>query len=332
MFLHIVLNSLLVFLVVAFFIECILWLFKIRNARTRALLRALAFFKIPVDVIAFTVFDSDILINLNPFSCQVFFADVIKSLTSDAVAADLSPGEHLIIPQYIAMHIPPLWLHGFMITVLTISGAGLVCKSIQFLRSFRYVNAILQESILCERVVGNRDLTVALQKLNVAVRLSNRIEIPCAIRLRTILMPASLATELSQQEFEAVIAHELEHLRWQDPIWKWFYMAVASLLWWIPTKWWLKRLELDQECASDAAVLRYSIDRHALADAVLWILAKKVQQDKQLAMTCRLIASTGGRIKRFSTLFDEGVHTEMQWGDIAAIGVALAVFMSFWAC
>lgn len=55
--------------------------------------------------------------------------------------------------------------------------------------------------------------------------------------------------------FEAVVAHELERIRWKDPYIKICSALFASLLWWIPLKGWLNKIEMDQEEASDRGCL-----------------------------------------------------------------------------
>ncbi|MBA3816023.1 MAG: M48 family metalloprotease [Parachlamydiaceae bacterium] len=55
-----------------------------------------------------------------------------------------------------------------------------------------------------------------------------------------IVFPEALVNALSQQEFEAIITHEWQHLRWKDPHTKIIGSLIAHFFWWLPTLWWMK--------------------------------------------------------------------------------------------
>jgi beta-lactamase regulating signal transducer with metallopeptidase domain len=71
-----------------------------------------------------------------------------------------------------------------------------------------------------------------------------------------ILLPAGLAQHLSRAEMDAVIAHELCHLRRRDNLWAALHMLVAGLFWFHPLVWWIgNRLCEERERACDESVV-----------------------------------------------------------------------------
>jgi beta-lactamase regulating signal transducer with metallopeptidase domain len=71
-----------------------------------------------------------------------------------------------------------------------------------------------------------------------------------------VLLPVSALTGLSTQQLEAVIAHELAHVKRLDAFVNLFQMAAEALLFYHPAVWWLsKRIRAEREnCCDDVAI------------------------------------------------------------------------------
>ncbi len=71
-----------------------------------------------------------------------------------------------------------------------------------------------------------------------------------------ILLPVSALTGLTAQQLEAVIAHELAHVKRLDAFVNLFQMAAETLLFYHPAVWWLsKRIRVEREnCCDDVAI------------------------------------------------------------------------------
>lgn len=71
-----------------------------------------------------------------------------------------------------------------------------------------------------------------------------------------VLLPVSALTGLSTQQLEAVIAHELAHVKRLDAFVNLFQMAAETLLFYHPAVWWLsKRIRAEREnCCDDVAI------------------------------------------------------------------------------
>ena len=71
-----------------------------------------------------------------------------------------------------------------------------------------------------------------------------------------ILLPASALTGLAPSQLEAVIAHELAHIRRHDYLVNLFQTTVETLLFYHPASWWISRqIRAEREhCCDDVAV------------------------------------------------------------------------------
>lgn len=92
---------------------------------------------------------------------------------------------------------------------------------------------------------------------------SDRIRTPLVIGwIRPVLLvPAGLFTGLDPLALEALLAHEVAHLRRHDVLFNWMQCAVEVLLFYHPAVWWLsKRVRLERECCCDDAAVALSGD------------------------------------------------------------------------
>lgn len=89
--------------------------------------------------------------------------------------------------------------------------------------------------------------------------------------LRTALMlPVGLEQRLTHSQLEAVIAHELCHIRRRDNLTAAIHMLVEALFWFHPLVWWIgARLIDERERACDEMVLALGHDRETYAESIL---------------------------------------------------------------
>jgi beta-lactamase regulating signal transducer with metallopeptidase domain len=71
-----------------------------------------------------------------------------------------------------------------------------------------------------------------------------------------VFLPATALTGLSEEQLEAIIAHELAHIQRLDPFVNVFQVCVETLLFYHPAIWWLnKKIRAEREhCCDDVAV------------------------------------------------------------------------------
>ncbi len=76
-----------------------------------------------------------------------------------------------------------------------------------------------------------------------------------------VLLPEGLSEELSAAELDAVLAHELAHVRRRDNLWAAVARVVAGVFWFHPLVWWMERRMLaERETACDEMVLAAGAD------------------------------------------------------------------------
>jgi len=89
--------------------------------------------------------------------------------------------------------------------------------------------------------------------------------------LRPVLLwPRGISEHLADEQIEAILAHELTHLRRQDNLAAALHMAVQALFWFHPLVWWIgRRLVHERELACDDEVIRLGSEREVYAESIL---------------------------------------------------------------
>jgi bla regulator protein blaR1 len=119
-----------------------------------------------------------------------------------------------------------------------------------------------------------------------ALRSSIPLEIPATVEVRSsagllepgvvgllrhvLLLPAGIIERLTKPQPEAVLAHELCHVRRRDNLTAALHMIVEAVFWFHPFVWWIgARLVEERERACDEDVLRLGNEPQAYAEGIL---------------------------------------------------------------
>lgn len=93
-----------------------------------------------------------------------------------------------------------------------------------------------------------------------------------------LVLPNGLFERLTPAHLNAVIAHELCHLRYRDNFVAAIQMVVETVFWFHPLVWWMgKRMLEEREMACDEEVLRTGCQPSAYADAILRVCRMYVE-------------------------------------------------------
>lgn len=175
------------------------------------------------------------------------------------------------------------------------------------------------------RLVQRAAARMQIRRLPTVLMVEDRVSpmISCGPCPRLIL-PRTLWDELDDAGREAVVFHELAHLRRRDHLVAWADTFVGLLYWWHPLVWWVRgRLHAEAEHCCDAWVttLRPK-ERRVYAQTLLRTRAYLSQEPRVLpAMT---IGMTSGRAKRFARRLTMVMTNRVKPG-LSAPGVALVL-------
>ena len=85
-----------------------------------------------------------------------------------------------------------------------------------------------------------------------------------------LLWPAGISEHLQDAHLEAILAHEVQHVRRRDNLAAAMHMVVEAIFWFHPLVWWMgSRLVEERERACDEEVLRLGSQPHIYAESIL---------------------------------------------------------------
>jgi bla regulator protein blaR1 len=109
-----------------------------------------------------------------------------------------------------------------------------------------------------------------------------------------LLWPAGISERLQDAHLEAILAHELQHVRRRDNLAAATHMVVEAIFWFHPLVWWLgARLVEEREQACDEAVLQQGNVPQVYAESIL----KTCQFSVASPLAC-VSGVTGGDLKK----------------------------------
>lgn len=190
--------------------------------------------------------------------------------------------------------IPPIvWFAGIL---LILFARGLAyARFTRCVRNARRAPSGIQRMV--RRSARDIGVTPAPQVLMIAGRFSPMVSF---IGKRRLLLPTELWSQLDEPGRQAIVYHELAHLRRRDDWVRWFESVVNCLYWWHPVVWWLcRRLRDEAENCCDAWVTwLMPKGRRAYAEALL--TTSRYVGSSSTALPVVGIGATSVRAKRFA--------------------------------
>jgi beta-lactamase regulating signal transducer with metallopeptidase domain len=212
----------------------------------------------------------------------------------------------------------PFWLLGVCILTIRTFGAWWVARQLTRTGVMDVPGPISRSFMEMKRRFGVHG--------EVIIRQSTRAEVPAVIGYfrPVLLLPVSALSGMSPQQLEAVIAHELAHIRRHDYLVNVFQQFAEILLFFHPAVWWVSgQIRKEREnCCDDLAVLACG-DVLSYASALL-NLEEQRGRAPQLA-----VAATGGslvgRVRRLlgKSEWQPGTRTVMVPLVLASISLAV---------
>jgi beta-lactamase regulating signal transducer with metallopeptidase domain len=209
--------------------------------------------------------------------------------------------------------VPWLWCIGVMVMLVRLIGGWWVVRSLDHQAYSPLPAQWVQRADSLRRALGIRR--------EVAIRLLHDAGLPCSARAwRPIVwLPISMLTQLYADQIEALIAHELAHIRRLDWIWNGLQCAVEALLFYHPGMWWLsRRIREERENACDDLAVAVCGDAIVLAEALATL-----ERHRMPRHVLALSATGGALMHRVTRLLSPDQPTRLRW--VVPVGVMAIV-------
>src|SRR6266513_498749 len=190
------------------------------------------------------------------------FSQPAMTVISRATPSTISPSVTHLLPGLLAA----AWLCGFLVVLsvwcLRWRGISVAIREAVPLREGREVEALRR----LERMGGMR---TRIEMLLSRASLEPGI---FGIARPVLVWPERISERLEDVHLEAILAHEVWHVRRRDNLAAAIHMVVEAIFWFHPLVWWLgAQLVEERERACDEAVLELGSERHIYAESILMV-------------------------------------------------------------
>jgi bla regulator protein blaR1 len=139
-----------------------------------------------------------------------------------------------------------------------------------------------------------------------------------------LLLPNGITDRLAPSQLNAVLAHEMYHVRRRDNLTAAIHMLVEAIFWSYPLVWWIRtRLVGERERACDEAVLQSGSDAEVYAEGILNVC--KFYAESPVA--CVSGISGSDQKKRIARIMTDRLTDDLSLGRkmlLTAVGIATA--------
>jgi len=319
---NIICNSFLSFFTASGLIALIVFLLRIRPGRISSILWMIPLYKLPFDLFYYNFMTWAYLHGIDPRVCEDgsrSLTAALKCLTnttfpfihiSSTLQLDVDHFFTFTFADILALHIPNSALYPLICAVFSLS-LYFVSKTIKSSSHEKPIGSL--------KNIPHRKLSAYCQKKGIQV-ITTKDPSPYSYGLwkHTICIPDS--TTISEKQYLAILAHEIEHCRYKDTLVRYVNTLISAFFWWIPTKWVIQKIEKMQEIGCDSSCIKYSIDPIDLATA-LYTFAKKSQPSFSCNLAQHMVS------KRVELLLCS--RSKKIYSILAVIGMIVSFFIVF---
>jgi beta-lactamase regulating signal transducer with metallopeptidase domain len=165
------------------------------------------------------------------------------------VEAPTTPSQHSA-PHRISSLLIPIWIAGVLLMLVR-----LIC-SLSGVQIHRTKAVEIDDPVVLERLTELCRRLEIRKKIQLAA--SSTLKNPGVIGVikPMVLIPVSMLTTYSTSDIEAIVAHELAHIRRHDYFINLLQMLIEALLFFSPAVWWIShRISMEREVCCDAAAM-----------------------------------------------------------------------------
>ncbi len=164
-----------------------------------------------------------------------------------------------------------------------------------------------------------------------AIAYCERISVPIVIGIMRpmILLPATLVSGLSSDQLQALVTHELSHIRRYDLLVNLLQRIVEALLFFHPAVWFVsRRVSIERENVADDAVVAAGWSAVRYADALVRMAElSSTMRSPSLAIQVAALAATGNSSSEFKRrvirLLDGSASSQIRLSGIGVLAMTL---------
>jgi beta-lactamase regulating signal transducer with metallopeptidase domain len=204
----------------------------------------------------------------------------------------------------------PIWL--------TVWAAGVLVLALRMIGGAWWIRGLRRSSArLPERwtpVVASAMKQAGLT-VPVPVRRSPRVDVPlvCGWLSPVVIVPERLLRTCPESELEALLVHELSHVRRHDVLVGWLQAGVETLLFFHPGAWWIsRRIRRERELSTDDRVVGVGVSPRTYAEALTRVAEQAATLRPARGIALTPAASDGALLHRIRRVVlpahEEPVH------------------------
>jgi beta-lactamase regulating signal transducer with metallopeptidase domain len=199
-----------------------------------------------------------------------------------------------------------VWAAGVLVLALRMIGGA------WWIRGLRRSSARLPErwTPIAASAMKQAGLTVP-----VPVRRSPRVDVPlvCGWLSPVVIVPERLLRTCPESELEALLVHELSHVRRHDVLVGWLQAGVETLLFFHPGAWWIsRRIRRERELSTDDRVVGVGVSPRTCAEALTRVAEQAATLRPARGIALTPAASDGALLHRIRRVVlpahEEPVH------------------------
>jgi len=288
--------------------------------------------------------DEDRAMQLNNASPELAMAPVLRSREIDTESAERTAAaartiDTLVDLRPLATYVTAIYVLGVAVMIFRLASG--LCGG----QRLRRLASPVDEPLLLD-VVRREAKRIGL-KAAPAIAYCQQISIPVVIGIvkPTILLPAALASGLSPDQLQAIVMHELAHIRRYDLLVNLLQRLIEALLFFHPAVWYVsRRVSIEREHAADDVVLSAGWQRVDYADALVRMAEfSSSLRNPRVANEVAALAASGVNNsdfkRRILRLLDDGDRAKLRLTPIGiamliavvALGVASPLLVETWA-
>ncbi len=267
--------------------------------------------------------------------CFTFFS-VFKIPVSPSTATNLIINHEAFLELSRLSNSINLKTEAYFPLVVSIYSVGILIQLIVLLSGYLKLKKLKSVGIIAVPTEWKAifELTITQLKINKTVKfyLSPKVNVPLVIGFfkPVVLFPIALATQLDAKQVEAILIHELSHIRRNDYLINLVKTCIETLLFFNPFVWLTtKFIHIEREHACDDLVVNFTGTPVTYAHALLKLELLKDKQSPVLSL-----AATGNnqhlyqRIKRITDMKTNYINAKQQF-FILSLAIATVISLAW---